>query len=89
MIVCVLKLISRLCVFPGSFRFWRRNVEVTYGRLMAKRALLRLQDLRTIVVCLLDCKSALDLGGCGIKSWIVRVGCVYTEMGYRGMLTPK
>lgn len=40
--ILLLKTLTRVCVFPGSFSCWRRNVETHYGKLIARRTLNRI-----------------------------------------------
>lgn len=47
--ILTLKNLTRLFVFPGSFWFWRRNVENHYGKALSKRALSRMRDAIEII----------------------------------------
>jgi len=44
----LLKTVTRLLVFPGSFKFWRRNIENHYAKAISKRALNRIRDAMAI-----------------------------------------
>ena len=47
--IYLLRLLARMLVFPGSFKFWRRNNEIHYNKAMAKRAKNRCDDLAKLV----------------------------------------
>ncbi|KAM3127781.1 hypothetical protein pb186bvf_020110 [Paramecium bursaria] len=51
-IIVLLKNITRLFVFPGSFWFWRRNMERIYSKRIASRLNNRVSDAIEILECL-------------------------------------
>jgi hypothetical protein len=52
-----MKNVTRLCVFPGSFSYWRRNVESHYGKMLARRGTNRVRDLTVIVEAIIYAKG--------------------------------
>ncbi|OMJ78947.1 hypothetical protein SteCoe_21119 [Stentor coeruleus] len=54
---CILKLIVRLSVFPGSFWLWKRSIESHFCREMCLQLLQKVQDLRICLEILLDKSS--------------------------------
>jgi hypothetical protein len=49
LLIFFLKFLIRLLVFPGSFSFWRKNVENNYAKAFAKRALIRIQEAINLI----------------------------------------
>lgn len=90
LLVYLLKNVTRLCVFPGSFSYWRRNVETHYAKMMARRCTNRFRDLTSIIESIIYAKGYVGISAddtLPIKRTLIQFITIFNELGYKNSLS--